>query len=86
MVKKDYLNKVQGYRGNKFGYGYDDTDLYERLKNLNLKNFKLEFFKNNIPIFHIPHGNYHRSEYYKEKNIKKSLFKNMSKSKFLKTT
>jgi tetratricopeptide (TPR) repeat protein len=75
-VKKQYLIEAGCYRGNQFGYGYEDCDLYSRLEKLGLKRKIINFSKNHIPVIHTPHGDYHRTAYCQEKDWEESLEKN----------
>jgi hypothetical protein len=77
VCKKEFLNKVGGYKGNQYGYGYDDSDLYERLSlECDIERVNINLMKNRVPIFHIPHSDYYRSAYYENKNIRESLLLN----------
>lgn len=80
IVKKKYIEQVK-YSGNEYGYGYDDTELHEKLQKIGLKRVKLEFQKNYFPILHIPHKDYYRTQHYEDKNHKESLSKNKMFSK-----
>lgn len=71
-----HIRAVGGYQGNKHGYGFDDCDLYNRLESIGLTRRYINHQKNNVPIFHIPHGDCYRSEFYEEKDIKLSHKKN----------
>ena len=76
-AKKDHIINAGLYQGNQHGYGYDDCDLYSRLEKLGLNRQRLKFGKNFMPIFHVPHGDYFRTENYKEKDLFISSEKNM---------
>jgi hypothetical protein len=80
-AKKDNIINAGLYQGNQHGYGYDDCDLYSRLEKLGLSRQRLKFGKNFAPIFHIPHGDYFRTENYKEKDYFISLEKNIHEKK-----
>ena len=81
MCKKEFLDKIGGYRGNQHGYGYDDCDLYKRLlSECNIERVNIDLMKNRVPIFHIPHSNYYRSAHYKNKNIRESLILNQAEA------
>ena len=74
ICKKKHLDEIGGYQGNENGYGWDDSDLHRRLGDeLNLGHAHITLNGKNCPIFHIPHGDYVRSENYKNKDIQKSL-------------
>lgn len=75
-VKKQVLIQAGCYKGNQFGYGFDDCDLYIRLEKLGLKRKVIKFDKNYIPIIHTPHGDYHRTAFYQEKDWKESCKRN----------
>lgn len=73
ICKKEYIINANKYQGNQYGYGYDDEDIYLRIKEKNqLCHQKLINSSNLVPIFHIPHLNEYRSMHYKEKDIEKS--------------
>lgn len=76
-IEKENFQKVNGYREDLCSYGYEDTDLHERLKKqLDLKHLLME---NNHIMFHIPHGDLERSKNYQQKCIKSTLIKNNTK-------
>lgn len=75
-IKKEHLINIGMYKGNKYGYGYDDCDLYERLEKTGLKRRTINLGKNNTPIFHIPHSDFNRTKYYTNKNPKESILLN----------
>lgn len=80
-IKKEHLINVGGYRGNKYGYGYDDCDLYNRLeKQLNLSRQIIDINQNSCPIIHLPHSHYYRTCNYQEKNHQISWQKNHDQS------
>jgi glycosyltransferase involved in cell wall biosynthesis len=69
---KSTLDAVGGYNESLNGYGFDDDDLYMRLKSKGFRRSILMF--NQKPyIYHNPHEDSSRSENYAEKNIDKSL-------------
>lgn len=72
-IKKEHLVNIGYYRGNKYGYGNDDCDLYQRLMDNKLVRKGLNFNKDFIPIMHIPHNDKKRVENYKEKDKDRSL-------------
>jgi Polysaccharide pyruvyl transferase/N-terminal domain of galactosyltransferase len=57
LVKKKHLISCGGYNENIQGYGFDDTDLYNRLEKLQIKKFNI----NNDTLQHIPHPDSIRS-------------------------
>jgi len=70
FVSRENLCKVNGYNENFEGYGYDDTDLYNRLVE---KGFDRVYLNHNqLSIFHLPHPDSKRGENYKCKNITSS--------------
>jgi hypothetical protein len=72
--KKDFI----GYNENLHDWGYDDIDLYNRLKANKIT--QLIFFLANKYIQHIDHSDEDRTKNYKEKNIELSNHKNMQVS------
>lgn len=76
---KSTLDSVNGYNENLEGYGFDDDDLYKRLK---IKGFKRRvlLFDRKPYIYHNPHEDSTRSENYEEKDINLSLQANRLKS------
>jgi predicted glycosyltransferase involved in capsule biosynthesis len=70
--KKDFL-AIGGYNEDFSGYGQDDVDFVERLERLGLKKILLNKIKN------IKHDN--RTEFYNEKDIKVSMYRNEMISK-----
>ena len=81
VCKKEFLDKVGGYKGNQHGYGYDDSDLYKRLlSECNIERVNIDLMKNRVPIFHIPHSDYYRSAHYENKNIRESLLLNQKET------
>lgn len=80
FCNKSNLIKAGMYQGNQYGYGYDDCDLYSRLEKIGINRQTLQFKENFVPIFHIPHDDYHRSKNYQNKDIKQSLLKNQKQA------
>ena len=76
ICKKEFLENVNMYDGNKHGYGWDDDQLYSKLEKLGLERVLVESIPNESPIFHIPHHDNRRGENYKNKNIRDSLLRN----------
>ena len=72
-------NFVQ-YNENIEGYGADDMEMYERMKNdfPNLK--EILFFNIKDYIYHIPHSDEERGANYRNKNIRETTLKNMQVS------
>lgn len=72
-------NFVQ-YNENIEGYGADDMEMYERMKNdfPNLK--EILFFNIKNYIYHIPHSDEERGANYRNKNIRETTLKNMQVS------
>lgn len=80
FLKKEAFNDINGYNENFQGYGFDDEDLYLRL---NQKYKRLFLDQNKKIVFHVPHEDNKRYENYEDKDIKKSLLKNIEKSEVL---
>lgn len=77
ICKRSHLEQVGNYNGNKHGYGWDDCELYIRLRDkCGLSRMMVNFRKNYAPIFHIPHLDFERTKFYKEKDITASLHAN----------
>lgn len=74
FVSKKNLCKINGYNENFDGYGYDDTDLYDRLVRNGLDRVYLNH--NELSIFHLPHQDSKRYENYKCKNMTSSASNN----------
>jgi hypothetical protein len=68
--KKDF----SGYNEDLEGWGYDDVDLYNRLKTNNIN--QLIFFLMNKYVKHLDHPDEDRVKNYREKNVKISNTKN----------
>lgn len=84
ICKKDHLLRIGGYDELYKDYGWEDTDLYTRLEsNLNLQRRYLPIDPENgfVPIYHNPHMDYSRSQYYFNKDIGLSLQLNASLKK-----
>jgi len=73
-IKRNLFMKVNGYNENLNIYGYDDTDLYERLQSiLDIKRLTLNLDK----LYHIPHSDKKRLENIESNlNIKESIMYN----------
>ena len=67
-IKKELFEQSGGYNEDFTGYGYEDTELYTVLKKLGLTRKYISLGRNSVPVFHIPHDNYYRTEFYQEKN------------------
>jgi glycosyltransferase involved in cell wall biosynthesis len=78
LVRVEDFRSVDGYFEELVGYGYDDCDLYSRLEISGLKRRRLDHKE--ICVFHVPHSDSERSKHYKDKDIKESLMKNVSRS------
>jgi len=77
ICKRKHLEQAGNYDGNKHGYGWDDCDLYIRLRDkCGLSRMMVNFRTNYAPIFHIPHLDFERTKFYKEKDITASLHAN----------
>ena len=84
ICKRQHIKKAGMYNEAFKGYGYEDTDLYDRLINeVKLAKRIIPNTANFVPIYHNPHSDYHRSENYDIKDIKKSdmINRKISKSK-----
>ena len=69
--KEDFLN-VGGYREDLKGYGFDDSDLYQRLIQSGIARATLNL--NSKPLlFHVPHNANLRVENYENKNIRETM-------------
>jgi len=69
--KKD-IEKVGYYDETIENYGREDCQMFERLQEMGLSRKELKFVPENIPIYHNPHGDYYRSQNFKEKDITKT--------------
>lgn len=75
LVHKENLLKVDGYNENiRKYYSYDDTDLFNRLKDIGLKEINLNYDFN---LIHIPHPDRLRYEHFEGKNIREEIKKNL---------
>lgn len=68
VVNSDTIKSVGAHREDFDSYGWEDEDLYFRLRKLGLTRYNI--FDLNEHIYHIPHKS--RSEFHKEKDIKKA--------------
>lgn len=80
-IAKKHLISVGSYAGNKHGYGYDDCHLYKRLEGIGLRRRTINVGANYIPILHVPHSDFKRSQYYKNKDIRASTILNKEDEK-----
>ena len=67
-IKKELFEEAGGYNESFTGYGYEDTELYTILEKLGLHRKHINIGRNFVPVFHIPHDNYYRTQFYEEKN------------------
>lgn len=67
-IEKDNFLRVGGYREDLEGYGWDDSDLYNRLIQSGLSRGMINLHLKPL-IFHVPHNNEIRVENYENKNI-----------------
>lgn len=67
-IKKEFFEEAGGYNESFTGYGYEDTELYTILEKLGLHRKHINIGRNFVPVFHIPHDNYYRTQFYEEKN------------------
>lgn len=70
-VDKSDFFAVGGYREDLQGYGFDDSDLYQRLSKKGLAHKTLNLHVKPL-LFHVPHGHEVRTENYAKKNIGES--------------
>ena len=70
-IHKKNFNKCR-YTGWE-NYGWEDDNLYNRLANENLKRIKLYDMTDKLYIYHNPHGDKVRTEYYEQKDWLESL-------------
>jgi hypothetical protein len=75
-VYKKHLVNIDGYNENIKEYGWEDSDLYERLELNGLQPKNLNFAHNHVPMFHIPHKNQHRTQHYNDQDVYRTLLKN----------
>jgi len=71
--KKD-IEKVGYYDETIENYGREDCQMFERLQEMGLSRKELKFVPENIPIYHNPHGDYYRSQNFKEKDLASTLW------------
>lgn len=76
-IKTADFKAVGGYDERFVGYGYEDTDLYNRLEKHGLTHRFI--CVKDITVYHNPHSDAKRVENYVEKDLKKAMSKNMSK-------
>ena len=70
-IEKDDFLKVGGYREDLEGYGWDDSDLYNRLIESGLTRGLVNLGMKPL-VFHVPHDNAPRVANYKNKNIQET--------------
>lgn len=76
---KSDFDAVGGYNENFVGYGYDDDDLYKRLRDYGLEHTRIQ--NNPCCVYHVPHDDTHRVQDDKHKNILFTSRKNFYISK-----
>ena len=76
-IKTDDFRAIGGYDERFDGYGYEDTNLYERLKKKGFIHRLIDI--NILSVYHNPHNDEKRIEHYVEKDIMKSLQNNLDK-------
>jgi len=69
ISKKQHILNAGMYDERFANYGQEDEHLYKRLEQQNLKRILMPVYPNIVPIYHNPHEDYHRVEYYKNKNL-----------------
>jgi len=75
FVRVADFRAVGGYNEDLVGYGYDDNDLYHRLKAFGLSQRFLDVRK--LTVYHNPHGNEERVVNYAVKDINRSILSNL---------
>jgi len=80
-VYKKHLVNINGYNENIKEYGWEDSDLYERLELSGVQPKNLNFAHNHVPMFHIPHKNQHRTQHYDDQDVYRTLLKNQAIAK-----
>lgn len=81
-AKKEHILKVNCYNEDFVGYGWDDTDMHNKLLEIGLNRKILKFKKHYAPIFHTPHGDEFRFENQDVKNVPDSIAKNRDMSNY----
>jgi predicted glycosyltransferase involved in capsule biosynthesis len=79
FAKVSDFRAVGGYNEELVGYGYDDHDLYHRLKASGLTHRFLDVRK--LTVYHNPHGNEERVVNFVEKDISRSILSNVKAAK-----
>ena len=80
ICKKKHIKDAGMYDERYTEYGWEDSDLYERLnKKLKLIRKIIPNSRNFVPIYHNPHMDYKRTEYYTNKNATQSTQDNRLK-------
>lgn len=73
-IHKNNFEAIGGYNEELENYGWEDTDLYNRLYAAGLKRTTVPF--NKMYIYHNPHDDSHRVKNYKFKDVKQSITSN----------
>lgn len=80
ICKKKHIQDAGMYDERYTEYGWEDSDLHERLiKKLNLVQKIIPNSRNFFPVYHNPHMDYKRTEYYTNKDPEKSTQQNRIK-------
>jgi predicted glycosyltransferase involved in capsule biosynthesis len=79
FAKVSDFRAVGGYNVELVGYGYEDHDLYHRLKASGLTHRFLDVRK--FTVYHNPHGNEERVVNFVEKDISRSILSNVKVAK-----
>ena len=69
ICKKQHILDVGMYDESYANYGGEDSNLYNRLQEKGLTRKFMPFTDNIIPVYHNPHSDYKRVEFYKDKVI-----------------
>ena len=82
-INKKHVHTIGGYNEQFVGYGWEDCELYIRLVAHGLKKLSLPIYRNFVPVYHLPHDDYHRTKYQVEKDQQRSLINNKSRTKYI---
>jgi glycosyltransferase involved in cell wall biosynthesis len=74
FAKTQHIKEVGGFQEQVEGYGWEDSDMYNRLEKIGLKRIYLNHSR--MSVFHIPHDNNVRTKHYENKLLMDSLIKN----------
>ena len=80
-IRKTFLNFIGGYNESLTGYGWEDTEIYLRIrKKLGLKRVVIPVKEHFVPIYHNPHPDFYRTANYKNKDVQGSWDLNRAKA------